>query len=45
VLLKQEIFAKIDAQLNKLVAIKAEDIKAFNQQEAASKLPALTIKE
>jgi len=45
ILLKQEIFAKIDVQFAKLSEIKINDIKEFNQLVANSQLPALKVKE
>lgn len=43
--LKNEVFVKIDEQLEKLSEIKKNEVSAFNKMVAASQLPALKIKK
>ncbi|MFQ3206788.1 MAG: hypothetical protein ACI9IT_000928, partial [Glaciecola sp.] len=43
--LSKEIYAKIDAQLEKLSEIQKMEVTAFNELVAKSQLPALPIKE
>jgi hypothetical protein len=43
--LSQEIYVKIDVQLEKLSEIQKTEVTAFNKLVARSQLPALPIKE